>query len=406
MRIDIYFHDYKDKSASNRTLEVLELFLNKHTSMNNYSDVYNSLSFKYLNNPPIKRQAKVLMPYGIHPEVEILSYFEDNGELSIETFQLALGLIQAAIPRIVHAPSKKEYEFNVEGLLRDMSIAAKVAPQTKEALEHMEKNKKQITIQNRMNHKLRVIENFRENPRPLDTKLIGVRILSDRNRFNDDEDFYFYKNMYATIFSDVLRRYDICLPGYKEIYIELVNSLEEALDISTSEEDWFQYTHGIIDYTIFKQSSQEMKEQLLLDSLVVALRYIADFDHLEKDKIERAIEYILRQKLDTPLIYFSKENEEYKVRIQYKVSRETIIRNYVKASYELHISQKATGEERVIPLGVFETFNVPYILGSINVTKKQVTIKGRKGIRAEIYRSSEKAPSEYKFQLQDLFMNK
>ncbi|MEH7016259.1 MULTISPECIES: hypothetical protein [Bacillus] len=405
MRIDIYFHDYKDKSESNRTLEVLELFLNTHVIMNNYSSVYNSVSFKFLNNPPKKREAKILMPYGIHPEVEILSDFRDNGKLCVETFHHALGLIQEAIHRIPHAPAKKEFDFDVKGLLRDISTAAKDAPHSKDAIKHLGDNKKQLTIQNRMNHKLRMVENFRENPRPLDTRLIGVRVLSNRYRFHDDEDIYFYQNMYAIIFSDVLRRYDIRLPSYKEIYIDLVNSLEEAIDISTSKDDWFQYTHAILDYTRFKQSSQETKEQLLLDCLFEGLRFITDFDHLEKDKIESVIKYIQKHKLQTPLIYAIKENEEYEVKIQYKVTRENIIGNYVKASYNLHIFQKATGEERVIPLGVFETFNVPYVLGNIRLTKKQVTIRGRTGLRAEIYRSSEKAPSEYKFQFHELFVN-
>ncbi|MGG0277792.1 hypothetical protein [Bacillus rhizoplanae] len=405
MRIDIYFHDYKDKSESNRTLEVLELFLNTHIIMNNYSSVYNSISFKFLNKAPKKREARILMPYGIHPQVEILSDFRDNGKLCVETFHHALGLIQEAIHRIPHAPAKKEFDFDVKGLLRDISTAAKDAPHSKDALKHLGNNKKQLTIQNRMNHKLRIVENFRENPRPLDTRLIGVRVLSNRYRFHDDEDIYFYQNMYENIFSYVLRRYDILLPSYKEIYIDLVNSLEEAIDISTSKEDWFQYTHAILDYTRFKQSSQEMKEQLLLDSLIEGLRYITEFDHLENDKIESAIKYIQKYKLQTTLIYAFKESEEYKVTIQYKVTRENIIGNYVKASYELHIFQKGTGEERVIPLGVFETHNVPYVLGNIRLTKKGVTIKGRTGLRAEIYRSSEKAPSEYKFQFHELFVN-
>lgn len=405
LRIDIYFHDYKDKSESNRTLEVLELFLNTHIIMNNYSSVYNSISFKFLNKAPKKREARILMPYGIHPQVEILSDFRDNGKLCVETFHHALGLIQEAIHRIPHAPAKKEFDFDVKGLLRDISTAAKDAPHSKDALKHLGNNKKQLTIQNRMNHKLRIVENFRENPRPLDTRLIGVRVLSNRYRFHDDEDIYFYQNMYENIFSYVLRRYDILLPSYKEIYIDLVNSLEEAIDISTSKEDWFQYTHAILDYTRFKQSSQEMKEQLLLDSLIEGLRYITEFDHLENDKIESAIKYIQKYKLQTTLIYAFKESEEYKVTIQYKVTRENIIGNYVKASYELHIFQKGTGEERVIPLGVFETHNVPYVLGNIRLTKKGVTIKGRTGLRAEIYRSSEKAPSEYKFQFHELFVN-
>jgi hypothetical protein len=401
LRIDIYFHNYKDKSKSNRTLEVLELFLNKHMIMNNYSSVYNSISFKFLNNPPKKRDAKVLMPYGIHPEVEILSSFEVDRNLSVETFQLALGLIQEAIPLIAHAPSKNEFDFDVEGLLRDISTAAKGAPHSKEALKHLEDDKQQLTLQNRMNHRLRIIENFRENPRPLDTKLIGVRVLN-RFRFEDD-DVYFYQNMYATIFSDVLRRYDIRLPGYQEIYFDLVHSLEEAIDISTQKEDWYQYTHAIFDYKRFKQSSQEMKEQILLDCLIDGLRFITDFDHLEEDKIESAIEYIQKHKLQTPLIYITRENEGYEVEIQYKIK--SITGNLVKASYDLHICQKSSGEECVIPLGVFEPFNVPYVLGTIRLTKKQVTIKGRTGLRAEIYRSSEKASSEYKFQLHELFFN-
>lgn len=402
LRIDIYFHDYKDKSESNRTLEVLELFLNNQLIMNNYSSVYNSISFKFLNNPPKKREAKIRMPFGIHPEVEILSQFEDNSKLCIDIFHLALGLIQEAIPRIPYAPSKEEFDFDIQGILSDINKAAKDAPNSKEALKQLEDNKPQLTLQNRMNYRLRIIENFRENPRPLDTKLIGVRVLN-RFRFEDD-DVYFYQNMYATIFSDVLRRYDIRLPGYQEIYFDLVPSLEEATDISTQKEDWYQYTHAIFDYKRFKQSSQETKEQILLGCLIDGLRFITDFDHLEKDKIESAIEYIQKHKLQTPLIYITRENEGYEVKIQYKIK--SITGNFVKASYDLHICQKASGEERIIPLGVFETFNVPYVLGTIHLTKKQVTIKGRTGLKAEIYRSSEKAPSEYKFQFQELFLYK
>lgn len=402
LRIDIYFHDYNDKSESNRTLEVLELFLNNQLIMNNYSSVYNSISFKFLNNPPKKREAKILMPYRIHPEVEILSQFEDNSKLCIEIFHLALGLIQEAIPRIPYAPSKEEFDFDIKGILSDINKAAKDAPNSKEALKQLEDNKQQLTLQNRMNYRIRIIENFRENPRPLDTKLIGVRVLN-RFRFEDD-DVYFYQNMYATIFSDVLRRYDIRLPGYQEIYFDLVPSLEEATDISTQKEDWYQYTHAIFDYKRFKQSSQETKEQILLGCLIDGLRFITDFDHLEKDKIESAIEYIQKHKLQTPLIYITRENEGYEVKIQYKIK--SITGNFVKASYDLHICQKASGEERIIPLGVFQTFNVPYVLGTIHLTKKQVTIKGRTGLKAEIYRSSEKAPSEYTFQFQELFLNK
>ncbi|PET68750.1 hypothetical protein CN514_09695 [Bacillus sp. AFS001701] len=404
MRIDIYFHDYKDKSESNRTLEVLQLYLNKHTIMKNYSSVYNSISFKFLNNPPKKREAKVLMPYGVHPEVEILSHFEDNRKLSVEVFHLALGLLKEAIPRIPYAPTKKEFDFDVEELLKDIIISIKDAPNSKQELKFLDDNKKQFTLQNRLNHKLRIIQNFRENPRPLDTRIIGVRIFSNIQFDDGDDDVYFYQNMYSIIFSDVLYWYDIRLPGYKEIYIELVESVEEAIDISTSKDDWFQYTHAILDYTTFKQASQEIKEQLLLKSLIEGLRYITDFDHLEVNKIEGAIEYIQKHKLKTPLTYSIKENDEYKVTIHYKVTRETIIRNYVKAIYNIHIFQKATGKESVNHLGIFETFNVPYILGNITLTKKQVTIKGRKGLRAEVYRSSEKAPIEFKFEFQKMFL--
>jgi hypothetical protein len=124
--------------------------------------------------------------------------------------------------------------------------------------------------------------------------------------------------MYAIIFSDVLYWYDIRLPGYKEIYIELVDSVEKAIDISTSKDDWFQYTHAILDYTTFKQATQEMKEQLFLNSLIEGLRYITIFDHLEINKIEGVIEYIQKHKLKTPLTYGIKENDEYKVTIHYR----------------------------------------------------------------------------------------
>lgn len=318
MRIDLYFHDFKDRSESNRTLEILELFINQHLIMNTYSSVYSSVSFKFLNNPPKKREAKVLLPYGVHPEVEILSNFEDNRKLSVETFRLAFDLLKEAISRIPYAPSKTEFDFDVEGFLRDINRIDREAPQSKETLRHLDDSRMQLSIQNRMKHKLSIIQNFRENPRPLDTKIIGVRVLSSRYQFNDDEDIYFYQNMYAAIFSSVLRENDIRLPGYQEIYFNLVGSLEEATDISTSKDDWFQYTHALLDYTKFKQSPQETKEQLILESLFEGLRYITDFDHLEKDKIEGAIKYIQKYRLDTPLIYAIKaENEEYEVKIQY-----------------------------------------------------------------------------------------
>ncbi|CAG9621048.1 hypothetical protein [Sutcliffiella rhizosphaerae] len=399
MRIDLYFHDYKDKSETNRTIEVLNIFLNQQIVMNNYSSVYNSISFKFLNNPSKKREAKVRLPYGVHPEVEILSTFNENEVLSVETFQHALQMIQEAVVRIPEAPSKEEFDFDVEGLIKDIMVATKNAPSSVEALKYLENNQKKLTLQNRTNFRLRVVENFRKDPRPLDTELIGVRIADDF--FYKDEEVGYYKNMLEIIISDVLRRYDILLPRYQEIFLELVGSLEESTEINFQKDDWFQYTPAIFDYEKFKQSSKPEKEQIFIDSLIYGLRYITDFDHLEKEKMESAIGYIQKHKLQTPLIYMTKENEEYEVNIQYKVT--SIVGNLIKANYDLYIRQKASGEERVLSLGTFQPFFVPYALGTIRLTKKQVTIKGRSGLRAEIYRMSEKAPSEHKFQFQELF---
>lgn len=344
------------------------------------------------------------MPYGFHPEVEILSYLDGNDTLSVKTYDHAVNLLAEAIHLIPLAPAKEIFDFDIEGLLRDIKMVTKEIPQTIETLKYLEDNSEQFIKQNRLNFKQRIIDNFRENPRPLDTRCIGVRILNGF-RFHYDE-VYYYQNMYATIFSNVLLRFDIRLPGYKEIYFNLVNTLEEATDISTDKDNWYQYTHAIFDYARFTQSTKEEKEQLFLDCLVEGLRFITDFDHLEKDKIEEVIQYIQKYKLQTPLIYAKRENENYEVHIQYYVAEENIIGNLVKANYELYIFQKETGEERVIPLGIFDTSYVPYVLGNIRLTKKQITIKGRTGLRAEILRSSEDAPNEFQYQFKELFTNK
>ena len=156
---------------------------------------------------------------------------------------------------------------------------------------------------------------------------------------------------------------------------------------------WHKYTYCALNIDQYRKATPEQKEQMLLDSLIDGLRLIADFDHLDKQKIESVIETVSKTKCRTPLTYAIKENSSHEVRIHYEISPD----HTQRTPFYITIRNKATNKEVTKLIDNFNTLWVPHFITKIKLSKDRVEIKGGGGLRGHISRDMDHIPDKYEF---------
>lgn len=127
---------------------------------------------------------------------------------------------------------------------------------------------------------------------------------------------------------------------------------------------------------------------------------IAEFDHLNSNSIERAINTAKVEGLDIELVYMEKENKNYKVKIVYHVPK--VVNQ--KALFELYIKDKNSKKEGRINIDYFDLWYVPYSINKIKIRKKEILIEGRKSLKAEISRKHDNLPDKYLFIIDEILL--
>jgi hypothetical protein len=136
---------------------------------------------------------------------------------------------------------------------------------------------------------------------------------------------------------------------------------------------------------------------MLLDSLIEGLRLIADFDHLDKHKIEAVIETVSATKCRTQLTYAVKENSMHEVQISYEVGPD----HTQKTPFYITIRNKATNKEVTKLIDSFNILWVPYGISKIKLSKDRVEILGAGGLPGHVSRDMDHIPDKYEFLLTD-----
>jgi len=396
MRFLIEYKDFSTKETVNPTLEVLETFLNEHLIGTFHGSAFECLYIHFIANPPkTKKTVKLRLLYGSMAEMELIHEFTDSKHLNIHDFQSSFLKIKEAIVKAKDIPVKEGLKYKESALLLDYERCRSFIPSTQEELKEY---CKELSNRKKNNYAKRIdclVEQDKLNVRPL-TNLLEEFVVHDLYDLFDSLSY-----RYSEVFSNLLRASGVLLPSYKQIHIHIAKNLLEAKQ-EVALESWYKMTYSAIDWEAYKQANNEQKEQLLLESITEGLRYIAEFDHLDIDKIEAVISFVKKNGLDTELVYFQRENKKYKAEVIYHVP----IDHITETDYTLRVTDLTTNQVVTAHIEKLATFYAGASLNKLLIKKDEIVIKAPSGYRAELTRKMRKLPAEYHFSLNELFKNK
>ncbi|MCS0672817.1 hypothetical protein [Cytobacillus firmus] len=392
MRFLIEYKDFGTKEEKNKSLILLDTFLNEHFIGEFHGFTFESILIRFINNAPPKKKFKLKSLYKIIAEVEIEGNFTNNVKLNIHDFQHGLLKVEEAINKVSQI-EVNELDFNKDKLLNSLNNIIDIAPQTDEELKNYAKKEKEINFLNTVKRVDSLIYSYKINPRPLLKRIIGVRLYDhfERNTLAP------YDYIYSQLFSNLLRRAEVMSPDYDEIYFSIAETMEQAKQ-SIAIDEFFKYTYSTLNLSEYNQADDEAKANMVFHSMCEGLRLIADFDHLEKEKIEGVIEYIAKNGIDMELIYATAQNKDYLAEIVYHVPRSHL----TKAEFKLRLTEFNTNKTGIIAIDKLDIYYAPYSIGKIQLKKNEIVIKGRNSLRAEVSREIDKLPSEYRFNIKEM----
>ncbi|QNG60447.1 hypothetical protein H4O14_02650 [Bacillus sp. PAMC26568] len=393
MRFLIEYKDFSSKEEKNKSLNVLDTFLNEHLIGDFHGQTFESILIRFINNAPPKKKFKLKSLYKIIAEVEIEGNFTNNVKLNITDFQHGLLKVEEAINMVPQIEVKEELDFNKDKLLNSLKNIINNAPQTDEELKNYAKKEKEINYLNTVKRVDSLIYSCKSNPRPLLKRIIGVRLYDhfERNTLAP------YDYIYSQLFSNLLRRAELKSPDYEEIYFSIGETMEQAKQ-SIAIDEFFKYTYSTLNLSEYNQADDKGKANTVFHSMCEGLRLIADFDHLEKDKIEGVIEYIAKNGIDMELIYATAQNKNYLVEIVYHVPHS----DFTKAEFKLRLTEINTNKTGIVAIDKLDIYYAPYSIGKIQLKKNEIVIKGRNSLRAEVSREIDELPSEYRFNINEI----
>jgi hypothetical protein len=393
MRFLIEYKDFSTKEEKNKSLSVLDTFLNEHFIGDYHGQSFECILIRFINNAPINKKYKLKTLYESIAEVEIEGNFTDNEKLNTYDFQEGLSKVNEVIKIVPQIEIRDELDFNLDKLLNDLKAIFQKSPQTDDELKDYAKREKEIRYSNTVKRVDCLIYPYKINPKLLNKKIIGVRVYDhfDRNAVSP------YSYIYSQLFSNLLRKAEVKSPGYQEIYFSIAETMEQAKQ-SFALETWHKYTYSTLNLSQYQQSDEEGKSKMVFKSMCEGLKLITDFDHLEKEKIEGVIDYITRNGIDTELVYATAQNKDYKVEIVYHVPNSHLTR----ADFKLRLTDINTNSTGILTIDKFDIDYAPFSIGKIHLNKKEVVIKGRNSLKAEISRNVDKLPSEYRFSIDEI----
>jgi hypothetical protein len=395
MNFTFHYNDLDETSVKNKSVGFLELFLNYHLCVEFHGWTYDAIIVHFLNNPPPHQKYKIKKTMEYYASVELASNFHDNHSLNLRDFLQGFALVEKIVSMVDGILIEERKDYRVDKLLGDLQSLRKLIPSTDEELVALAKNRTAMEYELPIRRADGHFAACKANPQPKTKKITHTRIFDPFERT-----LMPYSYMYAEIFGTLLRNEEIETPGYREIYFSIGNTIADAkrsppLDTRT----WSKYTYSSIEVTKFKSASDDEKNAMVVESIAAGLRLIADADHLDKEKIERVIHRVEQEGVAIELSYLVKENKTYRAEVIYQMlpnPKDTI-------PYYLRLTRKGDGSIGKVLIDRLDTWNAPYSISKISITKDQVTIKGRGGERGEVSRTVDKLPDQYVFAISEIF---
>jgi len=393
MRFLIEYKDFKTKEEKHSSLELVETFLNEYLIGEFHGRTFECILIRFINNPSSKKKYKKRVLYQNIAEVELEGSFIDNTKLNIDDFLTSLHKVEEAILWVKTIALKTTLDFDEAKLLSDLQSSIKSAPATLEELKVYSANQEQTKQHNWAKMVDLSIKRATLDPRPLTKPLISVNVSSPIEETEPNFSF-----IYTEIFSNLLRKAEVMLPGYDHIFIHLADTMLQAKQ-EFAPNDRGKDTYAVLDSEKYIASDTATKSKMMLNSIAEALKYIASFEHLDRSKIETVIKRVEEEGIDLELTYFSKQNINYLAEVIYTVPQSHLI----NATFNLRVTDLTSNLVKTVKIDDINMLWCPYSFSRINIKKDSIVIKGRTSHRAEISRRADKLPDEYHFKISDIF---
>lgn len=396
MRFLIEYKNFNTKATKNRSLELLDTFLNEYLIGKYHGNRFNCLIIRFIANPPTSRKLQLKTLYKTYAIVEVGITIVNDEKVNLMDFEAGLMTIEDAIRKASSIEiSEEKLEYHEEELVNDYRNSRGKAPKTIEELKRYAKDEKETKFENRVKRVDCYIQTRSLNPLPLNKRLSEI-IVSERS---NKRILFSFAYQFTEVLSNLLRHADMKLPGYERIVVNIAATVEEAKqDIPL--EDWYTLTYSDLNFNEFVSATDEQKFHLLLESIRKGLCLIAEFDHLDKDKFEGVIDKVMHKGLDMELIFGSKQNEKYLAELLYIVPNSPA----EKADFNLRLTDFASGKTGVVPVASVGTWRAPHCFGNISIKKKEIVITGRKSFQADLSRKMEKVPEKFTFEISEILL--
>jgi hypothetical protein len=391
MRFQFDYNDYHDESTKNKSLALLETFLNFHLLEQFHGWTYECMFIIFRNNAPENKRETVKRIQNLYAKAVVNGNFRENRNYNLGDFEHGLTLIRHAV-ELVDQLVPEEKDFDAQKLIRGLENLEPLIPKTEEEL--LDLSKQAQTMESSLPVKIvnGQINASRQRPLPKTTRLVGIRTIGDVGN-----SLMPYSYIYSEIFGTLLRNERILTPHYKEIYFSIYRTEEEAkMKSPFAYREWHKYTYAALDIDQYAASSEKVKERMVLQCLCDGLRSIAEIDQLDRDKIEKVISKVTKERMNIVLTYKTEENRNYRAEVIYKMQAEQRIPFY------LLLTEKATGKSNINFIDNFDPWGKPYSFGKISIKKNEVIIKGGGGLRGEVSRLIEKLPGERRFRINEV----
>lgn len=394
MRFIIEFKDFKTKETEDRSLDVLQTFLNEHLIGQNHGNRFECIIIRFIANPSASRKLQLKTLYHTYAVVEVGLAIEASRKVQLVNFMHGLMQVESAIRKAAFIETSDDnMEYQEEELVKEYRKALAFAPKSIEDLKRYAKNQKEIEFNNQVKRTDCAIRTRLMNPSPLNKRLKDIVV----SQYFDEPSVTSYAYRFTEVLSNLLFHAEVMLPGYDRIVIKVDQTIKEAKQ-EMALEDWYSLTFTALDINKFLVGTDAEKFYMLFESIQEGIRLIANFDHLEKEKIEEVMYEVAQKSLNMELVYVSKGNEKYLAQLIYQVPKTTA----EKADFKLKLTDLASGQTGTVTVASAGTFRAAHCFNSISIKKKEIVIKGRKSYQAEITRKMEKLPEKFTFDLSEV----
>lgn len=224
MRFIIEFKDFKTKETEDRSLDVLQTFLNEHLIGQNHGNRFECIIIRFIANPSASRKLQLKTLYHTYAVVEVGLAIEASRKVQLVNFMHGLMQVESAIRKAAFIETSDDnMEYQEEELVKEYRKALAFAPKSIEDLKRYAKNQKEIEFNNQVKRTDCAIRTRLMNPSPLNKRLKDIVV----SQYFDEPSVTSYAYRFTEVLSNLLFHAEVMLPGYDRIVIKVDQTMEE-----------------------------------------------------------------------------------------------------------------------------------------------------------------------------------